>query len=166
MSQKVYLQLHVSDLYDLFCNICGRDLFNVIIHRGIEILIWHWRTGALLLLIQSHSPSINSLPPERCGGNLQNIMSNLNIQNGGLCTPCEIAVTWMPQNLTNKKSTLVQVMAWCHQAWSHCLNQCWPRYGITRPPKSFHKLDPSAINIQIQTVLKCHLSHFRQMSMS
>ena len=35
------------------------------------------------------------------------------------------------------KSTLVQVMAWCCQAWSQSLNQCWPRsptpYGITRP---------------------------------
>ena len=43
----------------------------------------------------------------------------------------------MPQNLTDDKSTLVQVMAWCHQATSHYLNQCWLRspmpYGITRP---------------------------------
>ena len=43
----------------------------------------------------------------------------------------------MPQNLTDDKSTLVQVMAWCHQAASHYLNQCWPRsqtpYGATRP---------------------------------
>ena len=30
------------------------------------------------------------------------------------------------------KSTLVQVMAWCRQATSHCLNRCWP-YGNTRP---------------------------------
>ena len=33
--------------------------------------------------------------------------------------------------------TLVQVMAWCRQATSHYMNQCWPRslppYGITRP---------------------------------
>ena len=32
---------------------------------------------------------------------------------------------------------LVQVMAWCRQASSHYLNQCWPRsmppYGVTRP---------------------------------
>ena len=43
----------------------------------------------------------------------------------------------MPQDLTDDKSTLVQVMAWCHQATSHYLNQCWPRsprpYGVTRP---------------------------------
>ena len=35
------------------------------------------------------------------------------------------------------KSTLVQVMAWCRQATSHYLSQCWPRslspYDITRP---------------------------------
>ena len=37
----------------------------------------------------------------------------------------------------SEKSTLVQVMAWCHQATSHYLNQCWPRsltpYGVTGP---------------------------------
>ena len=39
--------------------------------------------------------------------------------------------------VTNDKSTLVQVMAWCRQATSHYLNQCWPRSpmpcGVTRP---------------------------------
>ena len=29
--------------------------------------------------------------------------------------------------LTDYKSTLVQVMAWCPQATSHYLHQCWPR---------------------------------------
>ena len=42
----------------------------------------------------------------------------------------------MPLDLTDK-STLVQVMAWCCQATSHYLSQCWSRfmspYGITRP---------------------------------
>ena len=42
-----------------------------------------------------------------------------------------------PQNLTDDKSTLVQVMAWCRQATSHYLSQCWARspmpYGVTRP---------------------------------
>ena len=35
------------------------------------------------------------------------------------------------------ESTLVQIMAWCHQATRHYLSQCWPRslspYGSTRP---------------------------------
>ena len=43
----------------------------------------------------------------------------------------------MPLYLTDNKSTLVQVMAWCRQATSHYMSQCWPRsvspYGVTRP---------------------------------
>ena len=43
----------------------------------------------------------------------------------------------MPLDLTDDKSILVLVMAWCHQATSHYLSQCWPRSilpnGITRP---------------------------------
>ena len=49
----------------------------------------------------------------------------------------KIALIWMSPDLTDDKSTLVQVMAWCHQAPSHYLSQCWPRstsmYGINRP---------------------------------
>ena len=49
----------------------------------------------------------------------------------------EIAlIIWMPLDLTDDQSTLVQVMAWCCWA-SHYLSQCWPkslsRYGVTRP---------------------------------
>ena len=51
--------------------------------------------------------------------------------------PYEIALRWMPLDLTDDKSTLVQVMAWCCQATSHYLSQCWPRSmspnGVTRP---------------------------------
>ena len=43
----------------------------------------------------------------------------------------------MPQDLTDDKSIVVQVMAWCRQAASHYLSQCWPRSmsptGIIRP---------------------------------
>ena len=49
----------------------------------------------------------------------------------------EYTLRWIPQKLTDKKPTLVQVMAWCRQATSHYLNQCWPSYlipyGVTRP---------------------------------
>ena len=47
-----------------------------------------------------------------------------------------IGLMYLPQYFTDQKSTLVQVMAWCHQATSHYLNQCWPKsmfpYGVTR----------------------------------
>ena len=50
---------------------------------------------------------------------------------------CEIALIWMSSDFTDDQSTLVQVMAWCRQATSHYLSQCWPRplspYGVTRP---------------------------------
>ena len=49
----------------------------------------------------------------------------------------EIAQRWMSLDLTDDKSALVQIMAWCRQATSHYLSQCWPRpmspYGVTRP---------------------------------
>ena len=34
-------------------------------------------------------------------------------------SPCEIALTWMSLNLTNDKSKLGEVMAWCRQETSH-----------------------------------------------
>ena len=44
----------------------------------------------------------------------------------------------MSLDLTDDKSTLVQVMAWCRQTTSHYLSQCWPRSmslnGVTRSP--------------------------------
>ena len=44
---------------------------------------------------------------------------------------------WMTLNLTDARSILVQVMAWCRQATNHYLSQCWPRsaspYGVTKP---------------------------------
>ena len=49
----------------------------------------------------------------------------------------EIALRWMLLDFIDDKSALVQVMAWCHQAPSCYLSQCWPismsPYGITRP---------------------------------
>ena len=57
--------------------------------------------------------------------------------NGGWGISYEIALRWMPLDLTDDKSTSVQVMAWCRQATSHHLSQCWSRSMssnvITRP---------------------------------
>ena len=38
-----------------------------------------------------------------------------------------IAFRWMAQDLTDDKSALIQVLAWCCQARSHYMNQCWLR---------------------------------------
>ena len=48
---------------------------------------------------------------------------------------CEIGLMGLSLELTDDKSTSVQVMAGCHQATSHYLSQYWPismsSYGIT-----------------------------------
>ena len=49
----------------------------------------------------------------------------------------QISLNFVPKGGVDNKLSLVQVMAWCHQATSHYLSQCWPRsvspYDITRP---------------------------------
>ena len=80
---------------------------------------------------------VNSLAPGGFDYSLKlvnfKLISTINI----LSIFCEIAIRWMPQHVTDPKSTLVQVMAWCHQATSHYLSQCCHRsmspYGVTRP---------------------------------
>ena len=49
----------------------------------------------------------------------------------------DLIMSWcMWQGFTHDQSTLVQVIAWYHQATNHYLNQCGPRsmspYGVTR----------------------------------
>ena len=79
----------------------------------------------------------NSLAPGRLQFNFRLVIFKLTLVNCGWGISYEIALRWMPLVLTDDKSTLVQVMAWCRQATSHYLNQCWPRsptpYGVTRP---------------------------------
>ena len=41
---------------------------------------------------------------------------------------CQIALIWMPLDFIDDQSTLVQVMAWCRQATSHYLSECWPLF--------------------------------------
>ena len=73
---------------------------------------------------------------------------------------CEIALRGMPLDITGDKSTLVQVMAWCHQATSHYLSQCWPRYlllyGVTRPQWVEHALFQNQNNVgSLDAVPQC-----------
>ena len=81
--------------------------------------------------------SINSLAHGRFQFNFRQVVFNLSLVNGGWGISYEIALRSMPLDLTDDKSTLVQVMAWCRWATSHYLSQCWPRslspYGVTRP---------------------------------
>ena len=58
------------------------------------------------------------------------VFSNI---TGGQQPPDSIKILWFfcrfgrcESGITNEKSTLVQVMAWCRQATIHYLSQCWP----------------------------------------
>ena len=79
----------------------------------------------------------NSLAPGGFENIFQNVFFKLISWIDTLSNSCETALRSMPQNPSDDKSTLVQVMAWCRQAASHYLSQCCPRslspYGVTRP---------------------------------
>ena len=57
----------------------------------------------------------------------------------------------MSLDFTDDQSTLLQVMAWCRQATSHYLSQCWPwslsPYGVTRPQWVNSLLDMGVLTI-------------------
>ena len=87
------------------------------------------------LVVFTSEIKFNSLLPGRYGNNFESKISRHLLWIKFMSTSCEIALRWMPQHID--KSVLVQLMAWCHQATSHYLDQCCPRYmsphGITRP---------------------------------
>ena len=99
----------------------------VVLAAGHQVRCILWGQGALF----------NSLAPGKFEWNFRHVFYKqiLVIDGWGIC--CEIALIWMSLDFTDNQSTLVQVMAWCHQATSHYLSQCWPRslspYDVTRP---------------------------------
>ena len=80
---------------------------------------------------------INSLAPERFQRNFRKVIFQIILVIDGWSIACKIVLKWMPMDLTDGKSTLDQVMAWCHQATSQYLSQCWSRslsqYSVIRP---------------------------------
>ena len=80
---------------------------------------------------------VNSLAPGKFERKLRHIIFKQISVIDGWGISCEIALIWMSLDFIDDQSTMVQVMAWCRQAASHYLSQCWPRslspYGVTRP---------------------------------
>ena len=72
--------------------------------------------------ILSRGEELTHWPPGRYDRIFRSMIFKLIVQDSTLGTHIRIQ-----QNLSNETSTLVQVMAWCHQAPSHYLSQCWPR---------------------------------------
>ena len=115
--------------------------YNVILSITTSV-ISHWKLQDDNRSLNSIGPGTiqwypNSLAPGRFERNFNQVIFNLTLVIAGWGISCKIALRWMSLHLTGDKSTLVQVMAWCCQAISHYLSQCWLSsllpYGITRP---------------------------------
>ena len=106
-------------------------------------ITWHcvWHDNYIDLWLREtsliSSSWFNSLAPGGFENIFQNVFFKLISWIDTLSNSCETALRSMPQNPSDDKSTLVQVMAWCRQAASHYLSQCCPKslspYGVTRP---------------------------------
>ena len=75
--------------------------------------------------LQHGKLTVKSLTPGRFGYDYKNVIFSLALQIG-IFRSYDYVIRWMPQALTDDKSTLGQVMAWCRQAASHYQSQCWP----------------------------------------
>ena len=70
---------------------------------------------------------LNSLAPGKFEWNFRHVILKQISVIDAWGISCESALIWMSLDFTDDQSTLVQVMAWCRQAASHYLSQCWPR---------------------------------------
>ena len=116
---------------------------HILIRNVIAILISTMPNVIGLLALPNHQWAVDmSLSLTHWSlGNLDAILKksifNL-VSLTGICkTSYANTLRWMPLDLTEGKSRLVQVMAWCPQATSHYLSQCWSRSispnGAIRP---------------------------------
>ena len=96
-----------SDTVGCHCNVVQYDM---ILHTILQ------------RLKQNINQEFNSLAPGRSQFNFRKVIFKLTLVNGGWGISYEIALRWMPQDLTDDKWTLVQVMAYCRQATSRYLS--------------------------------------------
>ena len=77
--------------------------------------------------------AVNSLAPGRSGWDPNNGIYSL-VLLIGILRSHDNALWWMPHDLTDDKSTLVQVMAWCRQATSTIIqyNKSLPEPKLTQ----------------------------------
>ena len=99
---------------------------------------------------------VNSLASGKFEWNFRYLIFQIISVIDGWGISCELALRWMSLDLTDDKSTLVQVMAWCRQATSQYLIQYWPRsllpYGVTGP-KWVNSLAPGGCSRNFKLII-------------
>ena len=91
-------------------------------------LMWHNTSRAMLIqLTDAYMLELTHWPLGDFSKILKKIIFKLIFLTDGCDISSEIAFRWTSLDLSDDKSTLVQVMARCRHATSHYLNQCWPR---------------------------------------
>ena len=147
--------VHVYAIWDirncLWINGLSCVFYNVPIYEVWPIRHHSWKNGMRCVLynvpillykkcrlvwIDSRS-CVNYLAPGKCDSNFNNVIFKLNLCINILSNSCGITLMWMLKKTFDDMSTLVQIMAWCHQATNHNRWQCWPTfmlpYEVTRP---------------------------------
>ena len=117
-----------------------RRYYNTIVYTQLSKSYWVYYYGAWAQWrsYRTSAKWINSLAAGRAGCHFKTAIFNLVfLLIGFFRSSNDCAPRWMQWDLMDDKLTLVQVMAWCRQATSHYLSQCWPSsmlpYGVTRP---------------------------------
>ena len=122
-------------------NSIGAQIAGVLLSSWVvprcSLLVVHCKWSRQETQQETYLRLFNSLALGRSECDPKNVIFNLFSLIGIFRNSYNIALQWMPQDLTDDKSTLVHVMAWCCQATNHYLSQCWPRsltpYDVTRP---------------------------------
>ena len=113
----------------------------------VQIMAWH-RPGdkplsePMMVILLRHicvtwPQWVNSFFAGICGCHFKYLILIQNSVIDYMTISSGIALWWMPQGHIDDKSILLQVMAWCRQATSHFLSQCWrgskSPLDVTRP---------------------------------
>ena len=79
---------------------------------------------------------VDLLAPAWCGSFFKGVSFKLILVTDIFNISSTVALMWMPQETADEKSSLVQLIAWFHQAPIHYLNQWWLNsvvpYAVTR----------------------------------
>ena len=89
------------------------------------------------MAVNDNRTLFNSLAPGGCGNNFEDMVLKLIVQNNSVGSWCGIALWPMSQNLTDEKSTLVQVMT--------KLTQIYDNFALGALGWSFNSLDPGRV---------------------